>query len=139
VPTRVVFDTNIWISGLLWRGKPYQCLVLAYAGQVQVVYCQQMLAELATKLRVKFRFSENRLQAVFYNLQRIAERIEIAGDLHVVQDDPTDDIFIECAMVSGARWLVSEDWHLLAPHQYRGVSILTAAEFLALLEHTPLP
>jgi len=26
---RVVFNTNIMVSGLLWRGKPYQCLLLA--------------------------------------------------------------------------------------------------------------
>jgi len=34
---RVVFDTNIWISGLLWRGKPYQSLLLARGKAVQVV------------------------------------------------------------------------------------------------------
>jgi putative PIN family toxin of toxin-antitoxin system len=131
VPTRAVFDTNIWISGLLWHGKSYQCLMLAHAGLLQVVYCRQMLAELATKLRDKFGFSENRLQSVLYNLQRVAERIEITGTLHAVSNDPDDDMFIECAMVSGAHWIVSEDRHLLALAQYEGISILTAAEFIA--------
>ncbi len=51
MPERAVFDTNIWISGLLWRGKPYQCLLLARAGLVQIVYCQQIVAELPRKLR----------------------------------------------------------------------------------------
>ena len=51
---RVVFDTNIWISGLLWRGKPYQCLLLARTGVVQSVYCPPMVAELAEKLRQAF-------------------------------------------------------------------------------------
>ncbi len=32
---RVVFDTNIWISDLLWRGKPHQCLLLARSQVVQ--------------------------------------------------------------------------------------------------------
>jgi predicted nucleic acid-binding protein len=34
MPKRVVFDTNVIISGLLWRGKAYQCLLLARSGVV---------------------------------------------------------------------------------------------------------
>ena len=51
MPERVVFDTNIWISGLLWRGKPYQCLLLARGQVVQHVHCVEMVAELSEKLR----------------------------------------------------------------------------------------
>jgi predicted nucleic acid-binding protein len=47
VAERVVFDTNIWISGLLWRGKPYQCLLLARGQAVQHVHCTEMLAMLS--------------------------------------------------------------------------------------------
>ncbi len=128
---RVVFDTNIWISGLLWRGKPYQCLLLARTGVVQAMYCPPMVAELAEKLRQAFGFSENRLQAVLYDLRRISQRVEIIGDLHVVIDDPDDDKFIECAMVSDASLVVSGDHHLLDLREYEGIQILTAAEFVA--------
>ena len=58
---RVVFDTNIWISGLMWRGKPYQCLLLARTGVVQALYCQEIVAELTHKLRQVFGFSENHI------------------------------------------------------------------------------
>lgn len=61
MPDRVVLDTNVYISGLLWRGKPYQCLLLARSRIVEAVYCDVMLAELTEKLREKFGFSENRL------------------------------------------------------------------------------
>ncbi len=50
---RVVFDTNAMISGLLWKGKPYHCLLLARARVIQSVYCDAMLAELTEKLRTK--------------------------------------------------------------------------------------
>lgn len=128
---RVVFDTNIWISGLLWRGKPYQCLLLARAGVVQVVYCPQMVAELAEKLRRVFGFSENHLQAVLYDLRRVAQRVEIPGDLRVVADDPDDDKFVECALVAGAALIVSGDHHLLDLGEYEGIQVLSAAEFVA--------
>jgi len=51
MPPRVVFDTNIIVSGLLWRGKAYQCLLLARAGVIQAVYCREIVAELSQKLR----------------------------------------------------------------------------------------
>ncbi len=114
MPERVVLDTNIVISGLLWRGKPYQCLLLARSGIVQAVYCPPMLAELADKLRRAFGFSENRIQAVLYDLQRVAERVDIAGGLRVVVADPDDDKFIECAVAASAAVIVSGDHHLLA-------------------------
>jgi len=131
VPERVVYDTNILISGLLWRGKPYQCLLLARSGIVQAVYCPPMLAELTDKLRHIFGFSENRIQAVLYDLRRVSTRVDVAGDLRAVVADPGDDKFIECAVVAGASVIVSGDHHLLDLGKYGDLQILTAAEFLA--------
>jgi len=128
---RVVYDTNILISGLLWRGKPYQCLLLARSGIVQAVYCPPMLAELTDKLRHIFGFSENRIQAVLYDLRRVSTRVDVAGDLRAVVADPDDDKFIECAVVAGASVIVSGDHHLLDLGKYGDLQILTAAEFLA--------
>ncbi|HUV88144.1 MAG TPA: putative toxin-antitoxin system toxin component, PIN family [Anaerolineae bacterium] len=132
MPERVVLDTNIWVSGLMWRGKPYQCLLLARARIVQSVYCQAMAAELSRKLREAFGFSENHIQAVLYDLRRISENVEISGGLHVVAEDPDDDKFIECALVAGASVIVSGDHHLLDLGKYEGIRILSAAEFVAL-------
>ena len=50
----VVFDTNVVISGLLWRGAPYRAVLLAKAHIVRAVCCNPMLAELTQKLREAF-------------------------------------------------------------------------------------
>jgi putative PIN family toxin of toxin-antitoxin system len=131
VPERVVFDTNIWISGLLWRGKPHQCLLLARGKAVQHVHCIEMMAELSEKLRETFVFSENHIRAVLYDYRRISERVEITGDIHMVADDLDDDKFIECALVTGASAVVSGDHHLLELDNCEGIPMLSAAEFLA--------
>ena len=81
VPERVVFGTNIWVSGLMWRGHPYRCLVIARVGIVRLVYCHSMLGELSRKLREVFGFSENHIRAVAYDVRRISDRVEITGDL----------------------------------------------------------
>jgi uncharacterized protein len=131
MPERVVFDTNIWISGLLWRGKPYQCLLLARSQVVQHVHCSEMLAELSRKLRRTFDFSEDHIRAVLYDLRRVSEAVEITGELHAVDGDPDDDKFIECALVGSAEMIISGDHHLLDLGEYDGISILSAAKFLA--------
>jgi putative PIN family toxin of toxin-antitoxin system len=90
-----------------------------------------MMAELSEKLRETFGFSENHIQAVLYDIQRISERVDIAGDVHVVTDDSDDDKFIECALVAKATAIVSGDHHLLELGNYEGIAMLSAAEFLA--------
>jgi putative PIN family toxin of toxin-antitoxin system len=47
---RVVIDTNIWVSGLLWRGMPWKLLCLAEAGQVELCVAPSMLVELGEVL-----------------------------------------------------------------------------------------
>lgn len=130
MPDRVVFDTNIWISGLLWRGKPHQCLLLARGRAVQHVHCVEMLAELSEKLREPFGFSENRIRAVLYDLQRVSERVEITGNIRAVVDDPDDDKFIECALVGDVAAVVSGDHHLLDLVTYEDIPILSATQFV---------
>jgi len=44
---RVVLDTNIWVSGLLWRGLPWRLLRLAALSQVVPCMAPEMLGELA--------------------------------------------------------------------------------------------
>lgn len=138
MPLRAVFDTNIWISGLMWRGAPYRCLLLARTGLVQLTYCPAMVTELAEKLRHKFRYSEHEIRAVLYEFRRIANPIEITGQLKVVTADPDDDKFIECAMAAGIETIVSEDRHLLELILYANIRILNSSAFLAEVEHTNL-
>jgi uncharacterized protein len=130
VPERVVFDTNIWISGLLWRGKPYQSLLLARGKVVEAVYCQPMAGELSEKLRSTFGFSENRIEAVMYDLRRTCTQVKITGELHVVAADPDDDKFVECAVVANAKLIVSGDGHLLNFGQHGDIQVVSASQFL---------
>ena len=98
-----------------------------------------MLSELTQKLRDPFGFDENHIQAVVYDYRRISHRVEIVGDLCVVVDDPDDDKFVECAVVSDASAIVSGDHHLLNLHEYQGIRVFSAAAYLARFEQTGEP
>ena len=75
-------------------------------------------------------FSENRIQAVVYQVQSVGEQVKIEGHLHVVADDPDDDKFVECAIVAGASLIVSSDRHLLDLKEYRDIHVVTPAAFV---------
>lgn len=127
---RVVYDTNILISGLLWKGLPYRCLLLAKAGVVELFLCKEIISELSLKLKDKFNFTDIEVKMVIKDIESYSNDIKIEGIMRVVKGDKDDDKFIECACVSNADCIVSGDRHLLDLKSYKEVEILSARDFL---------
>lgn len=59
-----------------------------------------------------------------------ADLVTPERDIQVVDSDPDDDMFIECAIAGGASFLVSGDTHLLELGSFEDVAIVTPAKFL---------
>jgi putative PIN family toxin of toxin-antitoxin system len=135
---RVVLDTNLWISGLLWRGLPWHLLQLAEQGTVEVCLTPPMLAELAEVLtypRLAPRLQQLGVTATelvhcVANLVSVWEAPMVPGP-PVVKADPDDDIFLHCATMVQAAYILSGDGHLLDLGQYVGIPIMTVRDFFA--------
>jgi len=135
MPIKVVFDTNILLSGIGWNGKPYTCIELARNGVVEGVTCRELLDELSEKLDTKLEFSAEQIIDTIADLMSFLSLVRINGDLKVITNDPADDKVLECAIVSGATHIITGDRrHLLPLKEYRGIRIFSASELLALLE-----
>lgn len=133
----VTFDTNILISGVGWRGRPYQCLELARAGDVESVTCRELLEELSEKLVTKLRFSPVQVTDTIADLLTFIRLVTITNSLEVVATDPDDNKVVECGVVGRSTHIVTGDRrHLLPLGRYQGIAIVTAAEFLALVSTT---
>ena len=50
--------------------------------------------------------------------------------LHIVQTDPDDDKFVECAVALKANFIISGDKDLTEIGDYMGIRIVTPKEFL---------
>jgi putative PIN family toxin of toxin-antitoxin system len=133
---RVVIDTNIWISGMLWRGAPWRLLRLAERGEIDLCVSPSMLSELAVVLsyeRLQPRIAQLGLtseELVAYALS-LATIFEVPQGEPIVVADPDDDIFLHCAIASGAACVVSGDRHLLDLGQYEQIPVVSVNEFLA--------
>jgi putative PIN family toxin of toxin-antitoxin system len=132
---RIVIDTNIWISGLLWRSKAWSLLKLAEKGEVEICIAYPMLLELEEVLayeRLKPRLEV--LQETPAQLTAFALSLSTPFDVSrtgvpIVTADPDDDIFLLCAIEAQAKAVVTADRHLLALRSYRGIPIVTLDQF----------
>ncbi|XGI83553.1 putative toxin-antitoxin system toxin component, PIN family [Halorutilales archaeon Cl-col2-1] len=51
-------------------------------------------------------------------------------EINEIEDDPSDNIFIEAAVSADADYIISGDSHLLSLHKFDGIEIVTPDEFL---------
>ncbi len=132
---RVVADTNVVVSGLLWRGNPRRVLDAARDGIIELFTSPVLLEELEDVLkREKFAV---RLENAGVS---VAELIEGYAALATVTDaapiapivirDPDDDAVLACAIASEAEIIASGDDDLLSLKSHQDIRILTAAELL---------
>ena len=134
MPWVVAFDTSVLLSAVGWRGNPYRCVELARAGMIEGVTCQEILEELTEKLQNKLGFGEDQATDTVADLLSFLRLVTISNTLKVIAADPDDDKVIECAVAANATHIVSGDRrHLLALGDYGAISIVSAAQLLALV------
>jgi len=132
---RVVLDTSVWVSALLWEGVPHRLLELAETESITLCATAETLAELREVLsRPKFaaKLTERRTTAeeVMVGVIRLVELYPAASAQGSVPADPDDEMFIACALSAGAAYIVSGDQHLLDLKQYGAIKMVTPREFL---------
>jgi len=133
---RVVADTNIVVSGLMWRGNPRKILDAARAGDLILVTTGTLLAELEDVLG-REKFAERLASAgvtvrdLVLGYAALASVTEPAEIEPVILEDPDDDAVIACAIAGRCEVIVSGDSHLLNLERFQNIRILTAAELVA--------
>ena len=121
---RVTLDTNIYVSALQFGGKPMQLLQLGLEGELDIALSQPILDETLRVLREKFGWSDDDLRDAEAAISAATYRVAPTETLDVVEADATDNRIVECAVASASETIVSGDRHLLAPGQFRGISVL---------------
>src|SRR3989338_8247037 len=131
---RVVLDTNILISALFWRGNPYNVVLNALKKKYVLYLSQEILNELGEKLRIKFKFPEDKIRNHIEILRENGKVTKPDVKLDIIREDPDDNKFLECAVSCNADFIVSGDKHLLKIKEFKGIKIVTAKQFLDLVK-----
>jgi putative PIN family toxin of toxin-antitoxin system len=131
----LVLDTNIVVSGIIWRGPPHELLQRVFAGEATTWTCAESQAELLQVLNYpKLR---GLLQERGLEPERITERyaalcrwVRIAPLVQPICRDPQDDRLLACTLTAKADALVSGDDDLLSLRAVNEIPIITAVECL---------
>jgi putative PIN family toxin of toxin-antitoxin system len=127
---RIVVDTNVIVSALVFGGLPRRVFDLVEGGRCQFYHSVEIQGETRRVLRDKFGWDEDRLDRYLPALWNMGERVTAHRRINAVKDDPDDNRILECALAAGAEVIVSGDGHLLRLTAYEGITILTPRSFL---------
>lgn len=122
---RIVLDTNITVSALLFGGLPRRLLQSALEGELTLATSSSLLAELEQVLRLKFPHAPQAIWDTVALLNDLAIHVVPAEAVSVIREDPADNRVLECAVTAHADAIVSGDRHLLVLKTFRGIPILS--------------
>jgi len=132
---RLVLDTNIWVSAFLARGPPSEIVQMAEERLVEVFVSLEMLDEINRVLQYEkivgiLKRSRTRSSTVMGTIARLSSIVDVKAEVHVVEEDPSDNHVLACAKEAAAQFIVSGDRHLLTLGRYGNTKILGASAFL---------
>lgn len=130
---RLVLDTNIALSGLLWGGTPGRLIDAADARHVALFTSAALLAELYGVLsRPKFArpLAQRGLTVddLLHGYAALAAMVRPASIAPTILRDPADDAVLAAALGAQADMIVSGDAHLLDLKNFHGMRIVTASD-----------
>jgi len=135
---RVVFDTVGFVRALINPQSRWGRIVFAHAASYTLIISKPIAIEILAVLRrpeivTLFRSLPGRDPATILGILQTAETINLT-DIPTINRDPKDDKVLATAVVGKADYLVSEDRDLLDMQWHEGIQIITAEEFIGMVE-----
>jgi uncharacterized protein len=128
-----VFDTNVLISAALGDGSCRKAFEIVQR-QGQLVRTIDTFTELVVTLEKprlqKYLRAPDKIEFLA-NFLQLTKVIEVKEKI-IACRDPKDDMFLELAVACQAQALVTRDGDLLFLNPFRGIPIITVANFLNL-------
>lgn len=128
---RVVADTNVYVSAIVFGGTPEAILALARVGVVELFVCPAIPAELRSVLSKTFDWPESRVRDALAEVQAVASLVNPSARISGVLVCEADHRILECAVAARVDFLVTGDRaHLLPLGVFEGIRIVTPREFI---------
>ena len=138
---RATFDTNIFVRTVIRKNNlPNHLLSLWREERFVLVLSQSIIDEVEEvlsrrRLRLKYQYTLNEVRDLVHLLQQ-ASVVEVNTSFELCHRDPTDNIFVDCAILGRVEFLVSTDGDLVDNPELKqslfefGVEIVEPPSFL---------
>lgn len=128
---RVVLDSNVYLSAILFGGVPEAILAEARRGAIGLAVSNPILDEVTRVLHRKFGWSRDQARQARREIASLATLVAPLERVTVITEDEPDNRVLECALAAAAQAIVTGDRRHLRPLQtFREMRILTPREFL---------
>jgi len=129
---RVVLDTNVLISALLFTGPLSRLVALWRERRIVLLLSKDVFIEYLRVLAYpKFKLTGEEIKALVDEyILPFGEMVTVADTPAIIHEDPGDDKFLSLASAGRARFILSGDKHLLALKKHGRAKIVTTREFL---------
>jgi putative PIN family toxin of toxin-antitoxin system len=128
---KIVLDTNVFISGIFFGGPPAQILQSWRQSKVKIFLTEQILMEYQRVAEeLSSRYPSVNIEPIIELFTIFGEFVETKGILETICEDSDDNKFIECAIASQSKLIVSGDKHLLKISGYKDIEVLKPRQFV---------
>ena len=136
---RIVFDTNVLISGLISRGSaPAELIEVWHSNRFTLITSREQLLELRRVLnypKIKKYIRPDQAKTLMDTIVSAAYLVpDILPDVNV-STDPDDNLIIATAIAGNAHLLVSGDKsHLISLSEVQGIPICTPRNAIRIIQ-----
>lgn len=125
---RLLFDTNVVISGFVTRGYSFDVIKDAIYKH-EVYYSEYLLKEIQDVLPKKFSLSDSVIHFAVLTIKKYLIKGETAATVENVCRDPNDNQVLADAVVNGIEILITGDKDLLDLKNYKGIKIISPKDY----------
>ena len=134
---KIVLDANILISSFFWGGNPKTIIERIISGIDEMFITKEILDEIYGVIRrPKFHADNDRINYLINSIEEIGNIITPQKLVKNGSRDKTDNKYIECGIAADVHYLISGDIHLLELKKYESIKIVTAKDYLDIVNNT---
>jgi putative PIN family toxin of toxin-antitoxin system len=133
---KACLDTNIFISGFISpSGYPSQIIEAWQNREFILLTSDEIITEVSKvlnypKIKKSFSLSDDEIEKYLTLISKYSQRMPGELKVNVITENPSDNMFIACALEGKADFIISGDNHLLSVGNHEGIRIITASEFV---------
>lgn len=127
---RVVIDTNVFVSGVLFGGNCEKVLSLFLEKKFDLLISPEIASEIIRKIEL-FGADLRVIDDLKYIIGEGSIKVVPKNKVNVCRD-PKDNIFLELSLGGRADYLVTGDKDLLEIKEFKGTKIVKPKEFIGL-------
>ncbi|MEK6873594.1 MAG: putative toxin-antitoxin system toxin component, PIN family [Nanoarchaeota archaeon] len=128
---KIVVDTNFLVSATQWDYSISHKLLLKLIKNNNIIFStKEILDEFTEVLERDFLYNKEEIKNILEQVLQFLIIVTPSQKVDVIKEDADDNKIIECAIESGAEYIISYDKHLLNLKEFQGIKIIQPEEAL---------